>query len=129
MNKRQEIEKAERSVANAKDELLVIGIRLSAIEREIDVYLLYEVQLIENINILKRQKIVALAQEYKRAKHELSMIRAKLVMAYNDRSSHEKAHKIAKKLLKESQANYDIMVSRYDNNVVQGKFRRNDGQG
>lgn len=129
MNKHQELERASEAVDNTKQDLMSINIRLSAIEREIDVYLLAELQLIENIRILKTNKIIALAEQYKRSKEELETIRQKLALAYSDRSRHEKAVKITQTLLNKAQLHYDIVVKRYENNVVHGLFRRNNGQG
>lgn len=129
MNKQQELARASDSLDQAKNDLMGISIRLSAIEREIDVYILKERELLENINILKRKKIVALAQEFKRAKEALLALRQKLIFAYNDRSRHEKAIRTTQSLLNKAQLNYDIVVKRYENNLLHGTFRRKDGQG
>ena len=128
MGKPEELAKAEQLITSAQYDIMAIGVRLSAIERELAGLIAKEMHLVENINILKTRKIIALAKEFKRAKEDLAIIRRKQDIARFDRIQHMQALENAHKSLKHSQESYDILLSRYQNNVVIGIFRRNSGQ-
>ena len=115
--------KAERDLRDAENRLKHIKISMDAIEKEIDFLSTLEHQLIDNIRLLKKKRIVALANEYKKAKHDLSRTQNRLLDLRNDRESHRQSFSRAETIVekcKSEQAKWSGKL--YQNNVIQLEF-------
>lgn len=124
MTKREELEIAAQVVKNAQMRVDGIEYHLSLLEQQISFLLHLELKLIENIEILKKQNIVPLAQEYKRSKFDLGQTRERMLNLRNDKQKYLKVLKNSLSDLRKSKESYDIIESRHENNVVFGIFRR-----
>jgi chromosome segregation ATPase len=128
MNKKVELEIADRAIKDAEIRLRTIKLHLEALEKEIDALSALEAQLEENFKYLKKNKVIALASEFKRTKEELRKVKSFLVMRRNDGDAHRKACKAAVDYLGFCKEKYDQLIKRGENNVVQGTFgRKSDG--
>jgi DNA repair exonuclease SbcCD ATPase subunit len=128
VNKKAELEIADRAIKDAEIRLRTIKLHLEALEKEIDALSTLEAQLEENFKYLKKNKVIALASEFKRTKEELQKVKSFLVMRRNDGDAHRKAYKAAVDHLDFCKEKYDQLIKRGENNVIQGTFgRKSDG--
>lgn len=129
MDKKVELELADRAIKDAEIRLRTIRLHLEALEKEIDALSTLETQLEENFKYLKKNKVIALASEFKRTKEELHKVKSLLIMRRNDRDAHRKACKGADDFLISCKERYDRLIKQGENNVIQGTFgRKSDGQ-
>lgn len=71
---------------------------------------------------MKKNKIVTLAQEFKKAKEDLKKTKIKLTQLKSDKMINEKAHKELSFMLEKNKEAYDKLAQQNENNVLQGKF-------
>lgn len=122
MDKATEVISAEALVREAEVSLHTIQYHLRAVDREVETLEALQGQLEDNIDILKKQKIIALAQEYKRSREELNKTRNMLILARNSRNQFLASQKEAEKYLNRCNETYEIIVARSENNVIFGLF-------
>ena len=77
-----------------------------------------------NITFLKKNKIIALASEFKKAKEDLKKTKIRLTQLKSDKMINEKAHKELSYMLEKNKEAYDKLAQTSENNVLQGKFGR-----
>ena len=126
MSKTEDLAKLENSIKEAETRLKSVQTSVEAIALEIRKVIVIEETLIENVNILKKKQIVAMAQEYKKAKEELRRVRGRLIVLRNDQAHINKAFQDVNDVLKGIQDQHRKMLVDSENNVI--KFRRRDGK-
>ena len=126
MSKTEDLSKLENSIKEAETRLKSVQTSVEAIALEIRKVIVIEETLIENVNILKKKQIVAMAQEYKKAKEELRRVRGRLIVLRNDQAHINKAFQDVNDVLKGIQDQHRKMLVDSENNVI--KFRRRDGK-
>lgn len=87
MDNVEEFNKAAHALLEANVRLNTIRIQLEALERDIATLVNIELQILENINTLKRQKIVTLAVAYRKALENLNAARNRLAFFRIDREN------------------------------------------
>jgi chromosome segregation ATPase len=128
VNKKAELEIADRAIKDAEIRLRTIKLHLEALEKEIDALSTLEAQLEENFKYLKKNKVITLASEFKGTKEELQKVKSFLIMRRNDRDAHRKAYKVADDHLGFCKEKYSQLIKQGENNVIQGTFgRKSDG--
>lgn len=125
----QDLDKADRAIKDLSIKLSTVKMNLDAIQREIDTVSSVETALEDNVRFLKKNKIVAMAEEYRKAKSELVKTRIRMTCLQNDRERYRKAYREVELLLEDAQKKYGEIQSIGDNNVVRGKFGRKNGKG
>jgi predicted nucleic acid-binding Zn-ribbon protein len=121
-----ELAKLEKSIKEAEVRLRAIQINMDAMDVEIRKISAIECTLIENVKILKAQQIIALAQEYKKAKEELRRVQLRLVVFRNDKEQLNKALSDVNNYLQVQRFHIQKILKEGENNVL--KFRRRDGK-
>jgi len=112
----------EKQIKDIEARLKILRTRIEALDLEIKKIAAFERTLIDNVKILKKQQVVAIAKEFGHAKSELKKVRARLVELRNDQEHFYKVHRDTKESLKNTQLKFAKMVSESENNVI--KFRR-----
>lgn len=120
----QDRDKADRAIKDAQIRLNTVKTNLDAIQKEIDTLLPIEATLEENVKFLKKTKVIALADEFRKAKAELAKTRIRLTILQNDRERFRKAFSDVEIYLAEAIKKYKELADIGDNNVVRGKFGR-----
>ena len=126
MSKTEDLAKLETSIKEAETRLKSIQTSVEAIALEIRKVVVIEKTLIENVNILKKQQIIAIAQEFKKAKEELSRVQTRLIVLRNDQAHIDKASQEVNVFLQNARIQHNKMLVDGENNVL--KFRRRDGK-
>lgn len=111
-------------------ETRITPLRVHLLKNGIDIKKIQQLQeaLEENIVELKRNYVVALAQEFKKAKGDLEKAKTRLAFLEMARDTYEMALKDHLRLLQELKAQYEDDTKKLQNNVIQGKFGRKDGR-
>lgn len=123
----QDLDKVDRAIKDLQIKLGTAKVSLDAVQKEIDILEPVEKALDENVKILKKNKIIAIAEEFRKAKAELAKTRIRMTCLQNDRERFKKAHREIDMYLQEAQKKYLELQSLGDNNVVRGKFGKKDG--
>lgn len=127
MSKKDELEKADRAIKDAEQRLRAVKNSLEAIEKEVDILSTLETQLEANVKFLKKKNIIALAAEYKKAREDLIKTKTRLGLIKTDREKIRNIyHEIELAIFKAKQS-YDENIKESENNVIRGKFGRQDG--
>jgi chromosome segregation ATPase len=128
VNIQLELEKADRIVKDTEIKLRTIKVALDGIDAEIQQLNTLEAELEENLQFLKKKNIIALAQEYKKAKEDLTKTKNRLAMLRIDAANVGRAFGDCEAYLKKAKEAYAKLLKGSDN-VVRGNFgRRSDGQ-
>jgi chromosome segregation ATPase len=123
MGKKDELEKALSTIKDSEGRLLQVQKLLSELDQEISHLTNMVEMLCANIKTLKRNRIIAMAKEFKKAKGDLETAETRLKLLKTDQAKAEKALKHTKLFIERSKDNYDRLMRSFDNNVVRGNFR------
>lgn len=125
MSRQTDLDKLDRNIKDTEIRLKTFEVNIGTIQKELDFLKNLEDQLETNISFLKKNKIVTLAQEYKKAKEDLKKTKIRLTQLKSDKMINEKAHKELGVMLEKNRETYDRLAQQQgQNNVLQGKFGR-----
>lgn len=124
MSRQGDLEKIDRNIKDSEILLKTFELNIGTIQKEIDFLTNVESQLESNITFLKKNKIIALASEFKKSKEDLKKTKIKLTQLKSDKTINEKAHKELSHILQKNREMYDRIAQAGENNVLQGKFGR-----
>jgi chromosome segregation ATPase len=128
MGKTDELERALSTIKDAENRLLNVRKICGDLDQEIS-YLINMIDMLcANIKCLKRNRIIAMAKEFKKAKTDLETANTRLSLLRTDQASANKALKHTERFIQKAKENYGKLLRSFDNNVVRGNFRsRNNG--
>lgn len=130
MNKIVELELAEQNLEQAQVKFEAIQQHILKIEQEITLLNHIELQIAENVSILKSRHIITLAVEFKKAREDLNKIRNNLSMLRINREAFSRTLEQTEKFLYEARQKYIELLKGQGTVVIQGKFgRKDDRQG
>lgn len=122
-----DLDRLQEKMIEIKHRLVQIRIFIEAIDREINSLIVLEGALEENLAILKKKHIIALAQEYRKAKDDLNKTRNRMAYLRIDKETHQRAFDGNDATLMNLKNTYVKELSNVGKNVIQGKFgRKND---
>ncbi len=122
MSKSDDLIKIDRNIKDTEIRLQTFSLNINTIQKEIDFLINLETQLQTNITYLKKNKIIALASEYKKSREDLKKTKTRITQLKSDRMINEKAHKELSFVLQKNKEVYDKLFKQSENNVLQGKF-------
>lgn len=122
VSKKEELDKADKEIKQADIRLKTVKINLDAIEKDLEELLNLETRLQDNIKFLKKKNIVAMANEYKKAKEDLVRTKARLIIVRKERNDVTKAYHNMELLIYNAKTAYISSVKGNENNVFHGKF-------
>jgi peptidoglycan hydrolase CwlO-like protein len=128
MAKADELEKNSATIHDANKRLAQVTKLVYDIDQEI-VYLQNCIETLEeNIKCLKKNRIIAMATEFKKAKNDLETARNRVGLLKKDRDTSVKALRHTELFIKKAIENYQNLLRSFNNNVVRGNFgSRNNG--
>lgn len=124
MGKTEELAKLDRAIKDCEIRLKNFEVNINVIKKEINILESAETQLEENISYLKKNKKIALAVEYKKAKEDLKKTKVRILQLKSDVAINQRVYDDLEVALKKNKEAYDKLSKQNDNNVVQGKFGR-----
>lgn len=124
MSRQTDLEKIDRNIKDSEIRLKTFDLNIGTIQKELDFLSNLESQLQTNITFLKKNKIVALASEYKKAREDLKKTKIRITQLKSDKTINEKAHKELGYMLEKNREAYDKLAQKSENNVFVGKFGR-----
>ena len=90
MSKQSELEKLERTIKDTEVRITTVEVSVVALDKEISSLTTLEKTLKDNIACLKKKSIIAIAQEFRKAKDDLKSTKTKLSSLNNDRTHFKK---------------------------------------
>lgn len=129
MGRTDELSKIDRSIKDADIRIKTVQMNLDALGKEIAKVMELERILRENVKYLKTQKIIAIAQEFKKAKEDLKKTQSRLMILKNDQERFKKSLKDAENFIKQARKDYEKIQEMGENNVLNFKSRKKNGQG
>lgn len=129
MDRFTELANADLALRNAESQLGTLRSITEIIQKEINSLTMLESQLEDNLICLRQRKIVAVANEFKKAREDLVKTRNRLAFLRIDRENQRKAIEKAEDIVVKARQTYNDLLKKPENNVVQGNFgRKDDGQ-
>jgi predicted nucleic acid-binding Zn-ribbon protein len=119
MNKTEDISKLDRSIKDAEIRMKTVLNNVEALTKEIDLLTNQEKSLEENIKCLKKKRIIAIAQEFKKTKDELRRIHSRILILSNDKEHFIKTSKDMQDFINKTQKELEKLQNTSDNNVLQ----------
>jgi chromosome segregation ATPase len=121
VNFQVELEKADRIIKDTEIKLNTIKSSLTVVDNELQQLILLETELEDNLKFLKKKNIIALAQEYKKAKEDLNKTKNRLAMLRIDSGNMKRALRDCEVFLQKAKESYVKLLKGKDN-VIRGKF-------
>jgi chromosome segregation ATPase len=126
MNKQLELDRLDRTIKDSNIRASTVRNNLDVLERDISNMENLKEKLEENLKFLKRQKVIAIAEEFKKAKDELAKTRVRLITLRNEREDYRKALNNVNQVIKDSMQAIEKIKKDGDNNVLRANFGKKD---
>lgn len=127
MSKHPDLDQILAKIKELQARLERLAVLLDQNQKEVNILLQLKEQLEDNLVELKRKHVVALAQDYKKAKEDLAKTKARLAFLRIDKETFLAAYNGNERMLKILRKDYADGLSRTQNNVIKGKFGKNNG--
>jgi hypothetical protein len=124
MGKKEDLAALEHIFIENEAKLRSINAHILSVSRDIDTMSQLEGNLIDNIKYLKKNKVITMADNYKKAKDDLAKTVVRVVSLMNDRENLRKAAKQCEKEMEVAQIRTKELQK---DNVLYGDFRRKNG--
>lgn len=126
MNKQLELDRLDRMVKDSTIRACTVQNNLDVLDRDIANTEVIKQKLEENLQFLKKQKVIAIAEQFKKAKEELAKTKVRLITLRNEREDYRKALDNVHRVIKESMEAIDKIKKDGDNNVLRANFGKKD---
>lgn len=121
------IVRADRKVKDATIRLQTLNASVVAIDREIASLDAMETELIRNLDLLKDDGIITVAQQYKKSKDALASARARRSFLRIEKDNQEMATRQMASYLEQFKRELDLAIKGPKSNVIYGKFGKDRG--
>ena len=118
MSNIEELDKITRAIADAQIRLKSIQSNIEQINKEISVLNPRKSELEKNIEFHKKSNTVPIAQEYKKAKAELSKVKARLIMIISDQKRSSEACNQIEDIIEKFKKDHAELLKNNENNVL-----------
>lgn len=119
MSKTDDISRLDRSIKDAEIRINTLLSQVESYKKELDILLNKEKLLEENVKCLKKNRIIAIAQEFKKAKSELKITRDRITLLSNDKDHFLKSSEDMKTFIEKTKQELTRLQNLNDNNVLQ----------
>jgi len=122
MNITEELDKISRTIKDLEIRLSAIRTNIDQIDKEMSVLNPRKVELERNLRFQKKEGIIPIAHEYKKAKAELSRTTARLILIT---SEHNKAISVSNQIertITQLKDDHSRLTNLLENNVIQVSF-------
>jgi len=128
VGKQDDIDKLDRAIKDAEIKLKSIQANIEQIDNEINALSPRKKELESNIEFHKRTSTIPIAQEYKKAKEELTKTNVRLTFITKGRIDASKAAKDVEDIIQKFKNDYHNLLKTGDNNVLRPKFGSKRGK-
>lgn len=128
MSKIEELDKLDRVIKDAEISLKSIQNNIEKIDKEISVLDPRKNELEQNIEFHKKASIIPIAHEYKKAKAELSKIKARLILIVADRKRAIFACQDIEEIIAKYKRDHAELLKNNENNVLNVVFGAKRGK-
>lgn len=122
MSKIQEIDKLDKAIKDAEIRLKSIRTSIEQIDKEIAVLTPLKLQLEQNLEFLKKNDTVPIAQEYKKSKSELNRTSIRLSAITWDRGKAFDASVAIDNIIDKFKSDREKLVIKSENNILKVNF-------
>lgn len=123
MGKKDELERTSTTIKDAERRLTQVQHEVWDLDQEIR-HLYTLVDMLEaNIQCLKKNRIIAMATEFKKAKRDLETANNRINLLKKDRDTANRAIKHTELFIKKAKENHERLLRSFENNVLRGNFR------
>lgn len=126
MSKQIELERLDRAIKDSNIRACTVKNNIEVLDRDISNMEELECTIEENLKFLKQQKIVAIADQFKKAKEDLARTRIRLITLKNEREDYRKALNNVHKVIRDSAEAIEKIKRDGDNNVLRANFGKKD---
>jgi chromosome segregation ATPase len=127
VGRNEDLAKLDSMIKDAESRVKTVSANLESLDKEIYLLSSLEKNLKENVNELKKKKVVAVAQEFKKAKEDLKKTQVRMGMLRNDREHYVKVIKDMEAFLVHTRREIEKMRRNAEDNVLQ--FKRGNKNG
>jgi chromosome segregation ATPase len=128
MGRMEELDKLDKAIKDAELRLKSIECNVEQIDKEIAVLEPRKNELEQNIEFHKKPDTIPIAHEFKKARAELSKIKARLILIVFDRKKALQACKDIEQILQKFKKDYAELIKTNDNNVLSPNFGGDRGK-
>lgn len=121
-----EIEQIKLDISLSEHRMNSIKITLQGLQKDLDILIQIEQQLIDNLYHLKQSKVVALAFEYKKAKDDLAKARHKIKYISTELLYNEKLLSNSASYLNKLKEKYEEILRGPTRKVITAEFGKKD---
>ena len=121
MSHTEELKKLDRAIKDSEIRIRTLQIQIGVIEKELLNEVTLQQVLEENVKCLKTNKIIAVANEYKKVKEELKRVKHRIETLTYDKVRFSGILKEVESLLTKSKADFEKMKNTGNENVLQFK--------
>lgn len=121
-----DLDRLQEKMKEIEANLIRIRTFLDSIDKEIQTLTVLERTLEENLSVLKRKNVIALAHEYRKAKDDLQRARTRMTFLRIDFDTHQRAFNGNSQALGALKNTYAKELNNVGKNVIVGKFGRKD---
>lgn len=125
MSRQQDLERLGQAIKDAEARLKVFSQTLDTIDKELQDLNQLHTTLDENVNFLKKKHVIALAQEFRKAKDDLARTKIRMAKVRIDRDNVLRAANEIEEYLRKSKEDYASTL-KGTNNIL--AFRRKDAK-
>jgi chromosome segregation ATPase len=126
MSKQIELERLDRAIKDSNIRACTVKSNIEVLDRDIANMEELEKTLEENLKVLKRQKVIAIAEQFKKAKEDLAKTRVRLITLKNEREDYRKALNNVNVAIAQSMEAIEKIKRDGDNNVLRANFGKKD---
>lgn len=127
----EELNKASHVLLEAEIRLRTVTIQIQQLEKDIAILTAVEINLEENISVLKRKRAIVIVNEYKKATIDLNTARNRRAFLRIDRENCLKIERKAEILYEKARDEHERifkLIHSTPNNLIRLDFRKKNGQ-
>lgn len=123
-----ELDKLDKAIKDCEVKLKSIRTAIDQSDKEISILSPRKNELEQNIEFHKKAEIVPIAQEYKKAKAELSKTKARLILITSDQKKAIQACKDIEEIIAKFRSDYIQLLKTGENNILTPNFGGSRGK-
>ena len=127
----EEFNKASTALVEAKVRLNTVNSQITALDKELAILTAVEIQLIQNLRVLRSKRLIVVVSEYQKALLDLKTCRSRAALMRIDKQGILKVQSRAQAEYNKTKARYEEAFDKIHNppnNVIQGSFGKKDGK-
>ena len=122
MTKTQQIDQLDRAIRDSDIRLYSVKSNIDNISKEVEGLSIRKNELEQNLDFLKQEDTIPLAQVYKKVKSELAKINSRLNIITSDRAKAQNAATEIEYIIAKLKRDHAALIISSENNILKGNF-------